>query len=152
MIFADRNMFAVIIIQLNMDIWTVENDIPLVCAKAASFPDGVMTAFQRLHSVAPPAGGRNYFSVSWFVADGKIEYMAGATELHAGEISQNEFVHFTIQSGNYLYIDIHDFMQDIPAIGKAFQQLLTLPEIAKDTVCIEWYVNDRLCRCMVKLT
>ncbi|MGL5892625.1 MAG: hypothetical protein ACRC3B_22220 [Bacteroidia bacterium] len=133
-----------------MKTWNFENDIALVCAKAASFPDGVMDAFQRLHKVAAPTDGRNYFSVSWLNAEGKIEYMAGATELYAGEIEQRDFVNFTIPAGAYLYIDIHNFMKDIPAIGNAFQQLLALPQTAQDTVCVEWYVNDNLCRCMVK--
>ncbi|MFN8712977.1 MAG: hypothetical protein ACK5Z2_09010 [Bacteroidota bacterium] len=130
--------------------WNFENDVAIVCAKATSFPDGVMAAFQQLHTVAPPIEGRSHFSVSWLGADGEIEYMAGATELQTGEIQQSDFVNFTISAGKYLYIDVHDFMKDIPAIGKTFQQLLASHEVSKDTVCIEWYVSDKLCRCMVK--
>lgn len=132
--------------------WNFESDVAIVCAKATSFPDGVMAAFQQLHRVAPPTEGRSYFSVSWLGADGIIKYMAGATEMQTGEIQQNDFVNFTIRAGKYLYIDVHDFMKDIPAIGKTFQQLLASPEVSKDTVCIEWYVSDKLCRCMVKST
>ncbi len=143
-------MFALSINQEHMLNWNFENDIAIVCAKATSFPDGVMAAFQQLHAVAPPAEGRSYFSVSWLAVDGKIEYMAGATELQPGEIKQNGFVNFTIGAGKYVYIDVHDFMKDIPAIGKAFQQLIASTETVKNTVCIEWYVSDKLCRCMVK--
>jgi hypothetical protein len=128
----------------------IESPIELRCVKAVSFPEGVMAAFRRLHEVAPPKAGRIYISISWLGNAQQIEYLAGATELFSGEIAGNEFVPFSVKEGEYLYIDIHNFMNDIPAIGQAFSQLLALPEADPDTVCVEWYMSDRLCRCMVQ--
>ncbi|MCU0431999.1 MAG: hypothetical protein MUC87_00940 [Bacteroidia bacterium] len=128
----------------------INSPIQLRCVRAESFPNAVMPAFQRLHQVAPPRENRVYISVSWLGDNQQIEYLAGATELEEGEMNYPDFESFTVQEGTYIYMDIPDFMKDIPAIGQAFSTLLALPETATDTVCIEWYMSDTVCRCMVR--
>jgi hypothetical protein len=133
-----------------MNTFTLNNKIRLCCVRALSFPDGVMDAFKRLHKAAPPKPNRLYMSVSWLGEKQQIEYLAGATELVEGEMSGSEFEFFEVVNGEYIYIDIHNFMNNISAIGQAFSTLLALPDTADDTVCVEWYMNDTLCRCMVR--
>ncbi|MCW3121020.1 MAG: putative transcription activator, partial [Flavipsychrobacter sp.] len=59
--------------------------------------------------------------------------------------------HFIISKGNYNEIVIRNFMQQIPAIGQAFQQLITQPDVDPDGYCIEWYVGENDVKCMVRV-
>lgn len=133
-----------------MNTFQLNNPVQLHCIRAFSFPDGVRDAFRRLHKAAPPKPNRLYMSVSWQDEKQQINYLAGATELVEGEINGPEFELYQVGNGEYIYIDIHDFMNNIPAIGQAFATLLALPDTAVDAVCVEWYMNDTLCRCMVR--
>jgi hypothetical protein len=132
-----------------MESMTLNEDILVYCITATSFPDGVKQAHESLHTLVPFEEQRKYFGLSW-PQDGQIIYKAAAEELHPGELSRHKLETITLVKGTYLYIDIHDFMKDIPAIGEAFQQLIHDDRIAADGFCIEWYMPDDLCRCMVK--
>ncbi len=67
-----------------------------------------------------------------------------------GEYAKHNLETKLIGKGDYLYIDIPDFMNNIPGIGAAFQELIHHEDIAPDGFCIEWYFNNDLCRCMVR--
>jgi len=57
---------------------------------------------------------------------------------------------FIIPKGNYIYKDVPDFMKNIPQIGAVFQELIADPGIDPNGFCLEWYLNENDCRCMVK--
>lgn len=42
-------------------------------------------------------------------------------------------------------------MDDIPAIGKAFKELLAIPGIDPEGACVEWYLSNKDVQCMVRL-
>ena len=48
-------------------------------------------------------------------------------------------------------MDIQDYMKDTSAIGDAFQELLANPRIDPNGACIEWYINNDIVKCMVRL-
>ena len=129
----------------------VNEDILVYCVTATSFPDGVLQAHQALHALVPFNTERKYFGLSWPDKNGDIIYKAAAQELNEGELSGHQLETKTIIKGEYLYIDVPDYMKDIPAIGAAFQQLIHDDRIAPDGFCIEWYLTQTLCRCMVKI-
>lgn len=105
-------------------------DILIHCITATSFPEGVQKAHETPHNLFMYHEHRNYFGISWAAKDGTLIYKAAAQELHEGELEQ---------------------LKNIPAIGTAFQQLIHDERIAVDGFCIEWYLNQNLCRCMVKM-
>ncbi len=80
-----------------------------------------------------------------------ITYRAAA-ELLPGDIIIEEkgLLEIIVKAGNYLYIDVEDYMKNTSAIGAAFARLVTDERIARDTFCLEWYLNNGTCRCMVK--
>lgn len=133
-----------------METTTLPNDILVYCVTASSFPEGVKQAHETLHGLVPFDEKRKYFGLSWPAGDGGILYKAAAEELHPGEFSKHTLETKVISEGEYLYIDVHDFMKDIPAIGNAFQQLIHDSRIDPAGFCIEWYLGMDLCRCMVK--
>lgn len=132
-----------------MEQTTLTEDILVYCITATSFPDGILQAHQSLHALVPFDPQRKYFGLSWPDGEGII-YKAAAAELHEGELSQHNLETKLIESGNYLYIDIPDFMKNTQAIGIAFDELIHNDDIAPDGFCIEWYKQDDLCRCMVR--
>jgi len=129
----------------------VEKDIPVVMVKADSFPDGVMEAHRKLHSLVPYSASRRYFGISWPDRNGNIQYYAGVETLNSEDahISGNE--PFIILQGPYACLTIHDYMKDLQGIGNAFTTLLELEDLDQNGYCLEWYVSDKEVRCMVPL-
>src|SRR4051812_44905996 len=129
-----------------MEDFTLQHDVNIICVTADSFPEGIMPAFEKLHQLVPDK--RKTYGISCLDKN-IIVYKAGVEELSAGEAEKLQLEKFVLKKGNYISIDIPDFMQHIPAIGKSFEQLLADPRIDKEGACIEWYYNDL--KCMVRI-
>lgn len=136
---------------LKINTTILNEDMVIHCITAVSFPGGVQKAHETLHALLPFNVQRNYFGISWPGNSGTLIYKAAAEELHQGELAKYHLETKIIVKGNYLSIDISDFMKNIPAIGAAFQELIHDKRIALDGFCIEWYLGQDLCRCMVKM-
>ncbi|MGG9971819.1 hypothetical protein ACQ33O_08520 [Ferruginibacter sp. SUN002] len=135
-----------------MTIFNLETDIEVYCITAKSFPDGVLEAHQALHALIPYTTDRKYFGISYPEKPGSIIYKAAANELISGELSKHDLEKFIVKKGKYNCILINDFMQNIPAIGTAFQKLISQPDIDPNGCCVEWYLSDKDVRCMVRLS
>jgi len=133
-----------------MGVYELTNDLKVFGFPARSFPEGIIEAFDKLHQVAPISTMRTYYGVS-FPESGKIRYSACANELFDGELRQHKMEKFTIRKGNYLLIEIKDFTKNIPLIQKVFNQMTHDSRIDPEGVCIEWYVDEVTCRCMVRM-
>ena len=133
-----------------METITIDKDIKIMYVQATSFPEGVKAAHEKLHSLFPFSTERKYFGISRPENDG-IVYKAAVEEIKDGEAAKFGLPTMVIKKGNYISIVIHDFMKDIPVIGRTFQQLLAHPEIDPDGYCVEWYFNMQDVQCMVRL-
>ena len=134
-----------------MEIFNLDTDIKVLCVTAKSFPDGIMEAFDQLHSIVPVTEKGRQFGISWPNESGKIVYKAAMEEIQDGEAELLGCEPFVIKEGKYLFIDRNDFMKDLPGIGNAFQLLISQPDIDPNGYCLEWYLNDKDVRCMVRL-
>ena len=134
-----------------MNIYNLEKDIHVFCKTAASFPDGVLEAHQSLHKLVSFSPERKYYGISWMDKSGDIIYKAAAEEITPGELSKHNLEPFTIRKGDYIYIDIKNFMENIPAIGQAFDQLKSDERIDPQGAAVEWYLNDNDVRCMIRI-
>lgn len=134
-----------------METIVIDNDIKVLYINAASFPDDVMAAHQKLHSVVPYNAARRYFGLSRPESGGSIVYKAAAEEITSGEAETLNVDTMTIKKGNYACITINEYMKDLNAIGKTFQELIALPNIDPQGYCVEWYLSDKDVRCMVRL-
>jgi len=136
-----------------MENFKLASDIKVYCIKAKSFPQGVLEAHQKLHSLIPYTLERKYFGISRpeVESQGKIVYSAAADELVAGDLSKYNLEEFIIPKGNYISIIAHNYMDNLPAIGKAFDKLTAFSEIDPQGYCIEMYLNDKEVRCMIRL-
>jgi predicted transcriptional regulator YdeE len=135
-----------------METIKLDNDITVMYVNAASFPDGVLSAHQKLHSLIPFSTERKYFGLSRPEGgDGEIVYKAAAEVLESDEAKKLNLETIMIKKGNYISATLHDYMKDLPAIGAAFQQMIVRPDIDPEGYCIEWYLSDKDVQCMVRL-
>jgi len=129
---------------------TFDKDIAVMYVQATSFPNGVMAAHEKLHSIVPHLAERKYLGISR-PEKGAIQYKAGAEVIKEGEANQYGLSTLVLPKGDYVSITINDYMKDIPAIGKAFNQLIALPAIDPNGYCVEWYLNNKDVICMVRM-
>jgi len=134
-----------------MEKYTLGRDIKLICIPAASFPDGVEAAHKKLHSLLPATQRRMIYGISWPDGKGSLVYKAGVEETHPGETEKLGGETFIVKKGDYISILIHDYMADLPAFGKAFQELCSDPRIDPQGAAVEMYFNEKDVRCMVRL-
>jgi len=134
-----------------MNIYKLEKDIHVFCKAAKSFPGGVLEAHQSLHRLVSFSPQRQYYGISWMDKNGDIIYKAAAAELTPGELSKHNLETFTIRKGDYIYIDIKNFMENVPAIGPAFTQLKSDERIDPQGAAVEWYLNETDVRCMIRI-
>ena len=133
-----------------METFTLYKDLIVYCVTAESFPSGILSAHKKLHGILPPVPNRRFFGISHPEGD-TILYKAAAEELTPGEGARLGLEAFTIKSGKYACIELHDFQKDISKIGDTFNTLLDLPNIDPEGYCLECYVSDTVMRCMVPL-
>ena len=133
-----------------MEITAIDKDIKVLYEQASTFPAGVKAAHDKLHSLFPFSMQRRYYGISR-PENGAIVYKAAVEEIEDGESERFGLPAMVIKKGNYISAVINDFMKDIPAIGRTFQQLLAHPGIDPDGYCIEWYFNMQDVQCMVRL-
>jgi hypothetical protein len=134
-----------------MEAYIIEKDIRCHCIKATSFPEGVLAAHQLLHSLFAFDGKRKFYGISRPEGKGAIAYWAAVEKQDDDNVQDERPEEFVISKGQYSGIDIKNFRNDIPAIGRTFQQLLMHPELDPNGYCLEWYYNMNDVRCMVRL-
>ena len=133
-----------------MENFILEQAIKVFCVTATSFPDGIKSAHEALHSLVPFSNERKYFGLSR-PENGVIIYKAAAEEKKAGEGESLGCETIVIKSGQYVCLTVLDFMNDITAISKAFQELLTRPDLDPEGYCVEWYLNEKDVKCMIRI-
>ena len=133
-----------------METINLENDIKVFFVTADSFPEGIMEAHKKLHTLIPISESRKHFGISR-PENGVIVYKAAAEEINPGEAEELNCNSLVLKKGQYICITVNDFMKDIPAIGNAFHELLKNPGIDPEGYCVEWYLNDKDVKCMIRL-
>lgn len=133
-----------------METTELEKDIKVFYVTAKSFPDGIEEAYKKLNALVFNTSDRHYYGLSR-PDKGVIVYKAAVEELADGEAEKLGCETMIIQKGKYVCKTVDDFVNNIPEIGKTFEELLANPEIDSKGYCVESYFNDKDVRCMVKL-
>jgi hypothetical protein len=133
-----------------METFLLTHDIKVLYVKADHFPEGIMAAHEKLHSLLS-SNNRIFFGISAPDRTGEIIYKAAAEEIIKGEAEKLNLDSFVIKKGNYYAITLLDFVKEPTAIRNAFQKLIHLPGIDPLGECIEWYLNQKDVRCMVRM-
>jgi hypothetical protein len=145
-----RQLCLVFKTRCHMKIEQIPNDITVFYIAATSFPDGIMAAHQKLHALVPFSTDRKYYGISR-PENGIIEYKAATEETTPGDAEQYGCPALVLKKGNYICMTLHDYMQELTAIRKAFDKLLVTPDIDPEGYCVEWYIGNKDVKCMVRL-
>ena len=130
----------------------IEEDKSVIVCQASSFPDGIMPAFQQLHNRVPNAFQRTTYGLSRPGGSKEnIIYKAAVDESYEGEGKALGLDTMIIPAGVYSSVIITDYMKHPSAIGTAFMQLLSVPDIDPDGFCLEIYKNNNEVVCAVPL-
>ena len=133
-----------------MEAITIQRDIKVFYIMAASFPDGIMAAYDQLHALVPPSASRNFFGISR-PENGVIVYKAAVEQAAEGEAEKFGCDSLILKSGRYIAITVSGYMDDVQNIDRAFKQLLTHAGLDPQGYCVEWYFNDKDVKCMIRL-
>jgi hypothetical protein len=134
-----------------METISIDTDISVICIRTESFPGGITKAKQELKHRVPHFSKRRYFGILREEETDGVEYKAGVEEKFQGEACKLNCENFMIRSGHYVGLTIKDYTMDIQIISSLFRKLIALPGIDPEGYCIQWYVNDKDVRCMVRL-
>lgn len=131
--------------------WKLDHDVRLICRKADSFPDGVLAAHDALRSTMGSLKNRIQYGISQPDNDGTICYKAAVSMIEGDNDLENGLEIFDLKRGNYVGVEITDYMSHLSKIGEAFQELIRLPDIDPAGCCVEVYLSERQLRCMVRV-
>ena len=134
-----------------METTTLDRDIKVFYVTAKSFPDGILEAHQKLHSLVPFSTDRKHFGISRPENGAGIVYRAAAEEIKEGEAEKLNCGTLILKKGNYLSLTINDYMKDIQSIDRSFKKLLSSPNLDPQGYCVEWYLNNKDVKCMIRL-
>ena len=134
-----------------METFILENDIKVFYVTATSFPDGIKEAHEKLHSLIPFSKERRYFGVSRPENNSHIVYRAAAEEMKEGEAEKLNRKTLVLKKGKYISLTVKDYMKDLSSIEQAFKQLLSYPSLDPQGYCVEWYLNEKDVKCMIRL-
>ena len=132
-----------------MEPFSFDKDVEVLAVEAESFPNDIQKAHESLHAMLPAITDRRTFGISWGSPTGEIRYLAAADIMDSSERTLPGTKTFTIKKGPYHSVLIHDFMNNISAIGQSFNQLLKTEKLDPQGYCLEWYLDDKDVRCMV---
>ena len=133
-----------------METITLDNDITVFYINATSFPGGIMDAHEKLHALVPFSTDRRYFGISR-PENGVIVYRAAAEEITPGEAKQFNCETLILKKGKYICLTVIDYAKDLQSIERSFEKLLAYPGIDPQGYCVEWYMNGKDVKCMVRL-
>ena len=134
-----------------MEKYFLKDDIEVFYVTAQSFPNGILEAHQKLHSLLPSTIGRKFYGISYPDEKRTIIYKAAVEESYPGEAEKYGCKTFIISKGEYISILLIDWMKDETIVARTFQKLLAHPKIDKEGFCLEVYLGEKDMRCMVKL-
>ena len=127
-----------------------QTDIKVFYVTASSYPEGVLDAHQKLHSIVPFSTERRYFGISR-PENGPIIYRAATEETKDGEAESYNLETLVLNKGNYISLTVNNYLDDIEGIERAFQSILSHPNLDPNGYCVEWYFTDKDVKCMIRL-
>lgn len=127
----------------------IEKDIHVLCARAASFPDGIMSAFRLLEKLDPEYCKRDFYGLSRGDMSGGIVYWA-CVRSSTPEENHPALESRVIKEGTYACVEVTNFRKNTSLIGEAFRGLLKHPRLDPQGYCVEIYGASSV-SCMVRL-
>lgn len=134
-----------------MEKFILKKDVKVWGIPVKNFPEGIGEAFDQLVQLLPGGFDRSFYGISQMSGDGKCIYMAAAEEVFEGEGSKYNCESYIIESGEYFSLTVNDWRKQTDSIKDAFHKLMMSSRVNKTKPCVEWYKNDEVMMCMVKV-
>ena len=129
--------------------YTISEDIKVFYVQAESFPDGIPDSFKKLHDITGGFAGRHMYGVTLCLTD-KLVYRACIKENFKDEGKQYGLPNYTIPKGDYLYTTLHNWQENLGQIPGIFDELMALPHVKKQSICLEDYTTNGTMLAMVQ--
>ncbi len=133
-----------------LNTYTVNQAIHLKCVEAKTFPEGISEAHAQIRKLCDYNEAAIYYGISHPDKNKGIIYMAGADEKYISKPEKNT-ISKIIPAGDYIYTDVNNYSENLLKIGQVFDRLTHHPDIDPEGFCLEWYLPDTICRCMIRL-
>ena len=116
-----------------------DEDINVFYVQAETFPQGIQDSFKKLHDITGGFEGRHMYGITLCLGD-ELVYRACIKENLKGEGGQYSLSTYTIPKGTYLYTTLNNWQENIGQIPALFDALMALPNVKKQSICLEDYV------------
>jgi hypothetical protein len=131
-----------------MELITVANPIEVVGLNVETFPEGIGKTFEVLLNHFDTH--RSYYGIS-YCKNGVIHYMAAAEKKAGDNVHLAEARNYLIEKGKYLSEAVWDWRKNISDIKDVFHSLMQDVRVKSDSTCIEWYKDDKVMWCMIRI-
>jgi hypothetical protein len=132
-----------------MELITIDKDIKVIGMKVEAFPEGIGETFTALMNLLPDGLHRSYYGISNCI-NGHISYVAAAEIKNPSEkIAGTE--QFVIDKGLYVSKGLWQWRKHVTEIKAMFEEMMRDKRVQPESTCIEWYKDDNLMFCMIKI-
>ena len=121
--------------------YTIPQDIQVLYIQAENFPQGIPGAFEKLNQIPGGLKDRHVYGITACIGD-QLVYRACVKENFKGEGEQYGLSSYAIPKGKYLYTVLENWPENLARIPGLFDELMALPNVKKQTVCLEDYTAD----------
>ena len=130
---------------------SIAEDIKVMYVTATSFPEGIMEAHEKIHSIVAVKSGRRFFGISR-PENKTIVYRAAVEVLKLDEPATFKLETLLLKKGNYVSLLVKNYAKDVESVGRAFDTLLSHPHLDPQGYCVERYLdNNKDVECMIRL-
>lgn len=132
-----------------MEEYTLQQNLPLLCVAAHSFPEGIGAAFDSLTAMLSDTKDRSFFGISYPDTKGGMIYQAAVLQTSEDESRQYACDTFTLPKGRYLTETVKDWRKQEEMIGMTFRKMGHARPDAFPPI-VEWYKGEDV-MCMLSL-
>lgn len=129
--------------------YKLDEDIIVLYVQAESFREGIPAAFEKLNAIPGGLKDRHVYGVTECIGD-ELIYRACVKENFKGEGAQYGLPTYAIPKGKYLYATLNNWRENIAQIPVLFEGFMGLPNIKKQSICLEDYISDDKMLAMVQ--
>ncbi len=135
---------------MEVNVIGLNNDILLFYLQAKSYPQGIAEAHEDFRKKIKNPDDQIIYGVSR-PEQHQIVYRVGAEAQFPEVPNWKDQERLVLKRGRYAAIEITDYRQHLSDIAKAFEKLLSRPDIDPEGYCVEKYETENKLTCMVRL-
>ena len=133
-----------------MELLKLDKEVNVVGIKVETFPEGIGEAFDSLANSFVDGMNRSYYGITYCKAGNIVYYAASEIKDHS-DVERANGQLFRIEKGNYLAEALWDWRKNVTEIKDIFHRMMLDKRVADESTCIEWYKDDDIMWCMIKV-